>query len=278
MQGPKPPSVDAAAASEWTQPVAPGVAAVRGVLWTALNFVQAVYTCLWTSCWIVAALVVRVATRDVRVPLAMARRCWAPGLLRGGGMRVEVLGLENVDFSQPHFFAANHQSIVDILVLFYVLPVPLLFILKEELRRVPFLGAYVAAMGMIFIPRGERRRSLENLALCRRRLAAGMSIAMFPEGTRSRDGRVAPFKPATFLPAIDSGVPIVPVALAGPERILPPGTFKARPGTIRVAFGRPVPTAGMGRGDRRRLAQEVRERILDLHRSLRSGSSPNVAY
>ena len=278
MHGSKPPSAEAAAASDWSEPTAPGFAAVRGVLWAALNFVQAVCTCVWTACWIAAALVMRVVTRGVRVPLAMARRCWAPGMLRVGGMRVEVQGLEHVDFSTPHFFAANHQSIVDVLVLFYVLPVPLLFILKEELRRVPFLGAYVAALGMIFIPRGERRRSLDNLGECRRRLAAGMSIAMFPEGTRSRDGRVAPFRPATFLPAIDAGVPVVPVALEGPGRILPPGTFRVRPGTVRVAFGPPVPTAGMERGDRRRLAREVRARILETYRNLRSGSPPNVAF
>lgn len=237
-------------------------------MWAVANVVQAVYTILWTAGWITAALVVRVVTRDVRFPLAMARRCWAPGLLRGGGMRVEIEGMENVDFSRSHFFAANHQSLVDTLVLFYVVPAPLIFILKEELRRVPFLGAYVEAMGMVFIRRGERRRSLENLEQCRRRLGAGMSIAMFPEGTRSRDGRVAPFKTATFLPAIDTGVPIVPVALEGPGRILPPGTFKVRPGTIRVAFGRPVPTAGLGRGDRRRLAEEVRRRIVDERRTL----------
>jgi 1-acyl-sn-glycerol-3-phosphate acyltransferase len=271
VQRSEPTSAEAAAAAAGPS-VAAGLAAGRGGLW-AVNFVLAVFTCLWTACWIVAALVVRAVTRDVRAPLAMARRCWAPGLLYAGGMRVEIEGTENVDFSQPHFFAANHQSLVDALVLFYVVPVPLLFILKEELSRVPFLGAYVAAMGMIFIRRGERRRSLDNLEQCRGRLDAGMSIAMFPEGTRSRDGRVAAFKTAVFLPAIDTGVPVVPVALEGPGRILPPGTFKVRPGRIRVAFGRPVPTAGLDRRDRRRLAEEVRRRIVELRQELRRSGS-----
>lgn len=267
MHRSEPPSGNTVAARGWPHPVAAGIGSA---LWAVVNVVQALYTCLWTAFWIVAALAVRVVTRDVRAPLAMARRFWAPGLLRGGGMRLEVEGLDHLDFSKGHFFAANHRSIADVLVLFRVLPVPLLFLLKEELRRVPLLGAYAAAMGMIFIPRGERRRSLASLEICRRRLAAGMSIAMFPEGTRSRDGRIAAFKPATFLPAIDAGVPVVPVALEGTGSILPPGGFRVRPGTIRVIVGHPVPTTGLERGDRRRLAEEVRRRILEMCRPMES--------
>lgn len=232
-------------------------------LWPFVNLIQAVFTLTWSAAWILAALVARAVTRDTRVPLTMARRLWAPGLLWIGGLRVETRGLERVDFSRPHFFAANHQSIIDILVMFHVLPVPLLFILKEELRRVPFLGWYVSAMGMIFIPRNERRRSLENLDLCRRRIDQGHSILMFPEGTRSRDGRIGPFKPGIFLPAIDTGVPIVPVAIEGAGRIIPPGGFRVRPGTVHVAFGSPVTTTGIDRADRRALASEVRERMME---------------
>lgn len=240
-------------------------------LWPFINFGQAVFTVTWSAAWIFAALVVRLVTRDTRAPLAMARRIWAPGLLWIGGMRIEkVEGREKIDFSQPHFFAANHQSIVDILVMFHVLPVPLLFILKEELRRVPFLGWYVAAMGMIFIPRNERRRSLENLELCRRRIDHGHSILMFPEGTRSRDGRIGPFKPGIFLPAIDTGVAIVPMAIDGAGKIIPPGGFRVRPGPIRVAFGDPVVTADVERTERRALAEEVRERMVEQWKRLTS--------
>lgn len=241
---------------------------MTGFLWFLLNVVQAVSTVIWSAGWIAAALVVRGVTRDTRIPLAMARHLWSPGLLRIGGVRWEVEGLDNVDFSRPHFFAANHQSIVDTLTLYRVLPVPLLFILKEELRRVPFLGWYVAAMGMIFLPRGQRRRSLQNLELCRRRLDQGHSILMFPEGTRSRDGRIGPFKPSIFLPAIDTGVSVVPVAMDGAGKIIPPGGFRLRPGTVRIALGRPVETSGLGREDRRALAQQVRERMLEQWQAL----------
>ncbi len=233
-------------------------------LWAVANVLHAAYTVLWSALWIAAALLARVVTRDTTASLAMARRYWAPGLLRAGGMRVEVAGLDNVDLSRPHVFAANHQSLLDAVVLFEALPVPLLFIVKEDLRRVPLLGAYMSAMGMIFIRRRERRRSLEAMGLCGRRLAAGRSILIFPEGTRSKGGEIGPFKPGAFVPLIDAGAAVVPVAIAGTGAILPAGGFRVRPGRIRVAVGRPIATAGLERQDRRDLARQVRDQVVGL--------------
>lgn len=242
---------------------------MHSAIWTALNTVQAIATAVWSAGWIVAALAVRVLCRDARPALAMARRCWAPGMLWIGGLRLEVAGLERVDWSRPHFFAANHESFVDVVAAYRALPVPLVFILKEELGKVPFLGWYVRAMGMILVPREERRRSLESLAVCRHRLEEGMSILFFPAGTRSRDGSVGRFKSSAFLPAIDTATPVVPVAIDGAGKILPAGGFRVRPGTIRLVLGDPVPTAGLGREDRRQLAEQVQARVVEL----RAGSN-----
>ncbi len=228
------------------------------------NLVYAIYTALWSAFWITAALLARLVTRDTGASLAMARRFWAPGLLRAGGMRVEVSGLENLDLQQPYFFAANHQSLLDAVVLYDALPVPLLFIVKEELRRVPLLGWYMSAMGMIYIRRRQRRQSLVAMQLCARRIAEGRSILIFPEGTRSKDGKLGPFKPGAFVAPIDAGAPVVPVAIDGTARILPAGGFRVRPGRIRLAVGRPIATAGLERRDRRDLAGQVREQIVEL--------------
>ena len=111
---------------------------------------------LGASWWISLALVLLLVTRSRRLPLAMARTIWAPGLLAISMSRVEVLGRERVDFSRPHILVANHRSQIDICALFVAAPVPLHFIVKEELRRVPFLGWYIAAMGMIFVDRRAR--------------------------------------------------------------------------------------------------------------------------
>ncbi len=245
--------------------------------WAVLNALWAVYAGLWTAFWIFAAMIARALARDASIPFSLAHRVWAPGLLRAGGMRVETSGLEGLDPAEPCFFAANHQSILDTPVLYEALPVRLLFIVKDELRRVPLLGWCMSLMGMVFIPRGARRRSLDALAACRQRLAEGRSLVVFPEGTRSRDGTVGPFKPAAFLPPIDTGAPIVPVAMDGPGRVIPAGGFRVRPGRLRLAVGRPIATAGLDRADRRDLARRVRERVVALQRGLIEGDGASPA-
>ncbi len=237
-------------------------------LWTLINLLQAIFVVLWTAFWAAAALLARGVTRKTDASLAMTHRFWAPGLLRAGALRTETQGLENVDLSRPQVFAANHQSLLDSVALYDALPVPLLFIVKEELRRVPLLGVYLSAMGMIFIPRRQRRRSLEAMGLCAQRLAEGRSILIFPEGTRSADGSIGPFKPGAFVPLIDAGAPVVPVAIEGTGKILPAGGFRVRRGRIRLAVGRPIDTAGLERRHRRDLARQVRDNVVSLHRTI----------
>ncbi len=236
-------------------------------IWPLFNSFGAVFTIGWTAWWISVALVIRWVSRDTAIPLAMARRIWAPLLVWGSGARVEVTGLEQVDLSRPHLFAVNHQSIIDIPVIFCALPVNLRFIVKEELRRVPFLGWYIAAMGMIFVHR-ERRRSVTQVRQVTELIASGGSVVYFPEGKRSRGGRILPFKTGAFVPAIEAGVPVVPVALTGTARVLPPGTFRVRPGPVRIAIGQPLETRGRRSEDRREFAGEVRARITALYEEL----------
>lgn len=237
---------------------------MKSFFWILVNFLQGLLAAVWSALCILVALVVRFVTADVKIPLAMARYLWAPGLLRLGGFRIEVSGLEHLDLSTPCFFAANHQSVVDIPVMFRILPIPLIFIVKDELRSVPFLGWYSSAMGMIHLPRKERLQSMKNLQQCGQRIADGMSILMFPEGTRGRGDRVRRFKPGVFVPAIESRAPVVPVAIGGSGKCLPPGGLRVRPGVVRVAFGQPITTADLERQDRRSLAEEVRQRVVDL--------------
>jgi len=238
------------------------------LIWPIINFLQAAVTAVWSAGWISVALVVRWISRDTRAPLAMARRIWAPLLIRGAGARIELSGLEQVDFSRPHLFAINHQSIIDIPVIFSVLPVNLRFVVKEELRRVPFLGWYIAAMGMVFVDRRERLRSLTRVRQMSELITSGGSVVYFPEGQRSRDGRIRAFKTGAFLPAIEAGVPVVPVAVAGTGEVLPPGGFRVRPGTIRVSIGRPIETRDLRKEDRREFANEVRARVTALYEGL----------
>lgn len=237
--------------------------------WLLINFLQAIFLAVWTAFWITAALVVLLVTFRRDLPLQMARTCWAPGVLWGAGARVIVEGGEDVDWSRPHIFLMNHQSAIDIPVAFLVLKTPLRFIAKRVLARVPFLGWYMWATGMIFVEREKNPRdAVASIERAGARIRAGASILAYPEGTRSRDSRVLPFKKGPFVVAIESRVPVVPVAISGADQVLSSNGFRVRPGTIRVKIGAPIPTEGLGRRAREDLLRQVHAAVIDLHLSI----------
>lgn len=231
------------------------------VFWLVLNVLQAVFAVVWTAGWILVALVVCAVTRRRAPGLALARRVWAPGALWAGGVRLEAAGLERLDRSRPCLFAVNHQSWLDIPVLFATLPVPVLFLAKRELGRVPFLGWYMEAMGMVLVERGDREDAVRSVEAVAARLREGWSVLSFPEGSRTRDGRVQRFKSGSLTAAIEAGVPVVPVALDGAARALPRGGFRPRPSRIRVLIGDPISTEGLTRADRAAVARRAQQQV-----------------
>lgn len=230
--------------------------------WRVWNTLQLIYTIAWTAgCITLALLVLLMTLGNRRIPLRMAARLWAPGLLRGAGARLQVEGRERVDFSRPHVFVANHQSMIDICALFRALPVPIRFVIKQELAKVPFVGWYARAMGMVFIERGHAREAATRLHGVVSIVRAGASLCAFPEGTRSRDGSVGPFKGGAFQVALQAGVPVVPIAIEGSGKVLPASGFKVRPGVIRVRIGDPIATAHLHAGDRHALAKAAHDAV-----------------
>ncbi|HZH44051.1 MAG TPA: lysophospholipid acyltransferase family protein [Lysobacter sp.] len=234
-------------------------------LWAPLNLLQLAFTLAWTAGWISVALLVRLLSGGPRVPLRMAARIWAPGLLAGAGARLGVEGAERIDWSKPYIVVANHQSVIDICALFRAVPVPLRFMLKAELAKVPFLGWYTRAMGMVFVARGRRQSAAESLRHAGSRVRES-SLCIFPEGTRSTDGRVGRFKLGAFQVALDTGVPVLPVAIVGSGAVLPPSGFRVRPGTIRVRFGAPIAAQADAPDARERLAQAAHDAVAVLLR------------
>ena len=234
--------------------------------WSALNTLQLLFTLVWTAACITLALGVRLLARDARVPLRMAAWLWAPALLRGAGAKVVVEGTGRVDWSRPYVLVATHASVIDICALFLATPVPLRFMLKHEMTRVPFVGRYAKATGMCFIERdGNRASMVQSLRAATAIVKAGHALCIFPEGTRNREGVVAPFKPGAFQVALAAGVQVVPVAMSGSGEILPPHGFRVRPGTIRVSFGAPIDVPpGPPAQVRDRLALQAREAVVAM--------------
>lgn len=231
--------------------------------WTAINGLQLGFTMGWTVALTPVAALVRIVTRGQRWPLRLASRVWAPGLLHGAGVRLVVEGADKVDWSRPHVLVANHESMIDICALFRAVPVPLRFMLKQELAKVPVIGWFARQMGMVFIERGVSRSAPQRLREAVSRVQRGATLVAFPEGTRGR-GAVGAFKGGAFQVAIAAGVPVVPVSIEGSGAVLPTAGFRVRPGTIRVRFGTPLPTEGLAESDRSALAHRARDAVVAL--------------
>jgi len=236
---------------------------MRESLWRLFNALQLIYTLLWSAGWISAALLLSACTRRPRVGLAMARRLWAPGLLWGAGARLRVEGLDRIEPGQTYMVVSNHQSVIDVPVLFRALPRPLRFVAKSELGRLPFLGWYMKAMGMVLVDRRAAAAARLAVEATAARLRAGETVVTFPEGTRGFAGRIRRFKTGGFAAALAANVEVLPVAVSGSALVLPPGGFAVRRGVIRVKVGAPiVPNPAAGRSA---LAQEAERAVRALY-------------
>jgi 1-acyl-sn-glycerol-3-phosphate acyltransferase len=196
---------------------------------------------------------------DPRRRLVMAiTRGWARLILRCGGVTVAVSGHENLP-TGPAVFASNHASALDIPVLFGALPADFRIIHKKSLYWAPIVGQFLFFGRHIGIDRKNPFKARQSLKAAARRIRDGMSVATFPEGTRSRDGRLQPFKRGPFVLAQDAGVPVVPVSLVGVKALVPAGLVRMRPGQVMMRIHPPVPTVGREPDD---VADEVRRAIL----------------
>jgi len=210
-----------------------------------------------------AAVVSALITRSSRIPQKIAR-LWARMLLFIGGVRLEVEGREHLNPRRPYIFAANHQSQFDIFALLAAVPVPFSWLAKDELFRIPLLGPAMKGAGYIPINRTDRRAAFASIDQAAARVREGTSIVIFPEGTRSLDGKLKTFKKGGFFLAIKSRQPVVPVSISGSFRVLAKRSFRVHRGTIRIHFSPPLPTDTLSPADKDRLIAEVR-RLMQQH-------------
>ena len=176
-------------------------------------------------------------------------------------MRVRVTGREHVDPAQSYVVISNHQSHFDILVLYGWLEIDFRWVMKQELRSIPGLGAACEKLGHIFIDRSDHQAAVKSINAAREQITDGTSVLFFPEGTRSDDGRLRRFKKGGFRFAIDTGLPVLPVTVTGTRDVLPARRYDLRPGRAKMVFHEPVSTDGLTTTDLRALSDGVREII-----------------
>jgi 1-acyl-sn-glycerol-3-phosphate acyltransferase len=158
---------------------------------------------------------------------------------------VRVSGLEHLERGRSYVLASNHQSLYDIPILFSVIPMQLRIVAKASLGRIPFMGWHLRRAGHLLVDR--RRPGPDIVRKMRRLVGESSSLIVFPEGTRSQNGVVQRFKKGPFLVAIDAGLPIVPVSIAGSRHVMKKGRLMVCPGEVELTIHEPIPTTGRGR-------------------------------
>ena len=189
-------------------------------------------------------------------------RAWARTLLVAAGVRVHVEGLEQIDPNGSYVFIANHASYYDTPVALANIPVQFRFLAKRGLFQIPFLGTHLSRAGHIPVPREDPRAAVKVMqtaadTIQRKRI----SLLIFPEGGRSHDGVLRPFKEGGAYIAIRAGVPVVPLVLIGTRDVLPYGSGVIQPGNVRLRIFKPIDTSQMTLKERGKLTEEIRELI-----------------
>lgn len=175
------------------------------------------------------------------------------------GIEVEVRGRDRLDRRQPYVFMSNHESFLDAPLLVTVIDRPLRAIVKRFVFRIPVLGLGMKFAGYVPVDKDRRGQGRERIARAARLIKdRGYSFLVYPEGRRSGDGTLQPFKRGGFFLALEAGVPIVPVSIAGSYELMPRGSRRIRPGRVLITFHEPVDVAGLTRESMPALVERVR--------------------
>ncbi len=189
----------------------------------------------------------------------MARTMFAPGILWGCGVKLEIIGGQTLPQDESYVFVSNHLSYLDIPALFRAIPHNLHFVAKKEIKYVPFIGWYMYATEMIFVDRSNRMKAIASLDRAGKLIKKGKDVLMFPEGTRSKTGVIGEFKKGPFMLATKADIAVVPVAIDGTDKVLPAGKFRLTSGKVTVSIGEPI---------RMKEAQDIKEYIAQVHQAV----------
>jgi 1-acyl-sn-glycerol-3-phosphate acyltransferase len=186
-------------------------------------------------------------------------RCWAWLCAKCMGLSFSIEGAERAVPGTSYIITPNHQGLVDILALVVMLPVPFKWVIKKEILWIPIWGWAVRSTSAVVVDRSNPRQAVERLQRGLKKIKGGWSILIYPEGTRTRDGSLLPFKKGAFMIGVQTGMPILPVTTNGAMKTLPKASLALRPGHVTVTISDPINTAGLTEQDVPELMEKTRQ-------------------
>ena len=225
---------------------------------------------LWT--FLLGGLVILVSAFDIKGRMiGKIIRLWGWILMKASGIKYRIRGLENLVPSPNYFFAANHESALDIPAALAALPFQVVFVAKKELKKIPFLGWGMTRARYIFVDRSRHQAALKSLEKAAESLKKyPRSVLVFPEGTRSTDGQVHRFKRGALGVALQVGMPVVPLAICGTSDVLSRRSLRLRSGEVEIRLGVPIDTELWSGRSPNEFADYVREQVISLKNAWRS--------
>lgn len=199
-------------------------------------------------------------------------RTWGRMLMSVFLIDLRLVGSDRLEAGQPYVFASNHFSLIDTPLVFGLMPLPFRILARSGLWKIPFIGWHLSRAGHLPVDRSNPRVAARNIAYAAEKVRSGRSILIFPEGGRRRGEEMRRFKTGAAHIANQAGVPIVPMAISGTRRILPPGSLHLRPGVAEIRFGEPIPTVGADQTSAAALTERVRLAIERLAAAPELGS------
>lgn len=191
---------------------------------------------------------------------------WGRTICKLAGVKVRIEGEENLQKDQTYIFVGNHVSQFDIFSFQGYFPHDFRWIAKKELFKIPLFGPAMLRTGIIPIDRSHGREAMKSLNRAAEQIAKGRSVLIFPEGTRSADGQLQPFKTGAIMLAIKAGVPVVPIGFINTREILPKGKSLAKSGEVTIRIGKPVSTDHYKPKDKQELANHLHGLVEELLR------------
>ena len=197
--------------------------------------------------------------------MSWTARAWSKIILISSGIKYNVYGLKNIKLDSNYIFAANHESALDIPLVFASLPLHLVALSKIELKWIPIFGWSMIAGGHFFVDRRNHKKSLKSLDVAKKSMAKNpRSIIIFPEGSRYSDGTVHSFKKGGLVLGVNLKMPIVPIAICGTKDIIINGKISKNNKTLELRIGKPINTIGLKYEDRNEFAEKVRSKVVEL--------------